>query len=143
MGVAVFAGLLATGHLAWYLIGTVILLAMAVPVCGRAERLLGTHDPSSVVLDEIAAVPLCYSGWVVAESHSGGALPAWTEFFQGNSVWLVIIGFVLFRLLDALKPPPIHACQRFPSGWGIVADDAVAGLLTAVVVGVVRWSGVG
>ena len=143
LGVSVFAGLLATGHLAAYSLGTAMLLAVSVPLCGRAESVLGTHDPASVVLDEIAAVPLCYLGWVVLESAGDGTLPPWTLFFQGSSLWLVILGFVLFRLLDALKPPPINAVQRLPSGWGIVADDAIAGLLTGVLVGAARWMGIG
>jgi len=143
LGLVVFAGLLASGHLAFYLFGTAVLLGLAIPLCGRAETLLGKHDPASVVLDEIAALPLCYAGWVILESSAGGALPAWTSFFQGSSLVLLGVGFVLFRLLDAWKPPPIHACQRWPAGWGIVADDAVAGLLTGVVVGALRWAGVG
>jgi phosphatidylglycerophosphatase A len=142
LGAAVFAGLLATGHLAFYMLGTVVLLGLSVPLCSRAEVLLGAHDPPSVVLDEIAAVPLCYLGWVILES-SGGLLPSWTAFFQGPSLVLVLVGFALFRVLDALKPPPIGACQRLPSGWGIVADDVAAGLLTGAVVGVVRYAGLG
>jgi len=142
LGLAVFAGLLASGHLAFYVLGTTILLGLSIPLCSRAETLLGTHDPPSVVMDEIAAVPLCYLGWVMLES-SGGPLPAWSAFFQGPSLWLVLLGFVLFRALDAMKPPPIGVCQRLPSGWGIVADDVAAGLLAGVVVGVVRYAGLG
>jgi phosphatidylglycerophosphatase A len=142
LGLAVFGLLLATGQLILYVIGTALLLGLAVPLCSRAEILLGHHDPSSVVLDEIAALPLCYLGWVAMESHAG-ALPAWTVFFQGTSLGLVILGFAVFRFLDAVKPPPINACQRLPSGWGIVADDALAGLLTGFLVGAARWAGLG
>lgn len=143
LGLAVFGVLVATGHLAFFLIGAIALLGLSIPLCGWAEAVLGRHDPASVVLDEIAAVPLCYVGWVILESSATGSLPAWTTFFEGSSLVLLATGFALFRVLDAVKPPPIHACQRWPAGWGIVADDAVAGGLTGVVVGVLRWAGVG
>src|ERR1700716_1249273 len=52
--------LLATRNLWWYLIGTAAGLLLSVWLCGAAERILRKKDPSSVVLDEISAMPICF-----------------------------------------------------------------------------------
>ena len=44
--------------------------------------------------------------------------------------WLAA-AFLLFRALDILKPWPIRRLERLPGGWGIMADDAAAGLIAA------------
>jgi phosphatidylglycerophosphatase A len=44
----------------------------------------------------------------------------------------VLLGFVLFRILDATKPGPIRWLERLPRGWGIVLDDVGAGVLGAL-----------
>jgi phosphatidylglycerophosphatase A len=49
-------------------------------------------------------------------------------------------GFLLFRLLDVLKPPPISTLERLRGGVGIVADDLLAGAVAGLAVGIVgRW----
>lgn len=120
-------------------VGIGISCLAAVPICARAERLLGMKDPGSVVLDEIVALPIGYLGvWCVdlmVRGEAPGPALGWT--WQGCG-WLGS-GFVLFRLLDALKPPPIGRFQDLPGGWGIVADDVAAALVTGVVLGGARW----
>ena len=55
--------------------------------------------------------------------------------FLPVKLWVVVIAFAIFRLLDILKPPPIDWIERrFKGGIAIVADDVVAGLLTNAVV---------
>jgi len=44
-----------------------------------------------------------------------------------------LAAFVLFRLFDVWKPFPVRQAERLPGGWGIVADDAMAGLYGALV----------
>ena len=70
------------------------------------------HDPRRAVVDE--------------------AVGMWTAclFVPKEAAWLVG-AFALFRLLDALKPPPLRRIERLPGGWGVMADDVAAGLLTA------------
>ena len=46
--------------------------------------------------------------------------------------WLV--AFVLFRLLDVWKPPPVRQLESLPGGWGIVADDVMAGVYGALAI---------
>lgn len=101
------------------LLATLTAAAAAIPVCTRACRLLDLKDPGQVVLDEIVAVPLVFGC---------GLLP--TEL-----PWLAV-GFVVFRIFDILKPPPVGQAERLPDGTGIVADDMVAGLYA----GLVLWA---
>ena len=99
-----------------YAIVCVALVGMAIMVADRVEHQLGQEDPGVIVIDEVA-------GFVVAMAF----LPA--------KLWVVVIAFAIFRLLDILKPPPIDWIERrFKGGIAIVADDVVAGLLTNAVV---------
>ena len=66
LGVLWFLLLVGTGDLWIYLAGLALGLAVSVPVCGAAERLLGRTDPPSVVFDEIVVVPLCFLPWVLS-----------------------------------------------------------------------------
>ena len=51
------------------------------------------------------------------------------------TLWLIpvtwkgaVVGFLLFRAFDIVKPFPARQCERFRGGFGIMADDAVAGI---------------
>lgn len=125
--------LLSTGSLAWYLGGTVIVLAAAIWICSQAERILQKHDPGCVVLDEIAAMPVCFLPLAVMEVVLRGSLHP-VEHFGARSLTVVLImGFGLFRLFDIWKPGPIRYAQRLPGGLGVVADDLFAALTAALV----------
>lgn len=80
---------------------------------GRAERLLGSKDPSPVVIDEVVGMFL-----------SVLALP--------RSPWLLLVAFLLFRLLDIVKPFPIRQSQALSGGPGVMLDDLIAGVYTLV-----------
>ena len=95
-----------------------VVLAVAgggVWLCGRAGRDLGVADHSGIVWDEIAgyllAVMLFQWSWVMA-----------------------VLGFVLFRLFDIVKPPPVGWLdRRVHGGLGVMLDDLAAGMLAALV----------
>jgi len=76
-------------------------------------RAKGEEDPEEVVIDEIF-------GFMV--------LFLWTE----PTAKSLAVGFVLFRLLDILKPFPIKFFEGLPGGLGVMADDGVAGLMGAL-----------
>jgi len=79
----------------------------------------GKNDPGEVVVDELAgqAVTFLASPFLALGSASAG------------QIWAVAAaGFVLFRVFDIAKPWPIHKFEKFPKGWGILADDLVAGV---------------
>jgi len=78
-------------------------------------RQLASKDPQVVVIDEVA-------GFLVT------MVPVRIVSWQA-----VLAGFVLFRVLDSLKPWPIRLAEKLPGGWGIVLDDVVAGVFGAAV----------
>jgi phosphatidylglycerophosphatase A len=73
----------------------------------------GLHDPSWVVIDELAGMFITMVG-------------------HGTGPWSLLKGFILFRLFDILKPYPIRRAERLPGTWGIVADDVAAGLFANI-----------
>jgi len=106
--------------------GCVLGLAAAVWLCGAAERHLGRPDPPSVVLDEIAAVPVCFAGWQSVQLVQTGQALQPADLLR-DGAWLVTLAAVLaFRFFDVLKPWPVRQSQAWPGGWGITADDLLA-----------------
>jgi len=94
----------------------------SVAICSRAARSLGgSKDPQSIVLDEIAALPIVFLG--IQPAH-------WT-------VWLT--GWLLFRAFDITKPPPIRQFERLPAGWGIMADDCAAAAAACIALHGLLW----
>jgi len=50
-----------------------------------------------------------------------------------SNVWLTaIVGFLLFRFFDILKPWPIHKLEKLPKGWGVLLDDLLAGVYAGI-----------
>lgn len=85
----------------------VAMFAVGMPLCRRAAELIGKKDPGSVVWDEIAAFPIVYA-------------------FVPITWQTLVIGFVLFRIFDITKPPPIKAFEQIDGGLGIMIDDTIA-----------------
>jgi len=129
MGIVLFLLLIAT-RIPWLLVVVSTIGALAaVWVCAKAEDILHQKDPSSVVLDEIVAVPVCFLSYC----FSFEVFPALAHFTAGAGVIQLIIGFSLFRLFDIWKPWPIRQSQRLPSGWGVVKDDVLAAVYVNIV----------
>ena len=84
-----------------------------------AEKETGKKDDRSIVVDEIAGFLITMIG-----------LPREIN-------WLVV-GFILFRLLDIIKPPPIRGLQSLKGGIGIMIDDVAAGALGCCILHLVR-----
>jgi phosphatidylglycerophosphatase A len=137
VGVAWFALLVSSGNLWMFLGGTLIGLALSVWLCGAGERILNQKDPASVVMDEIAAIPLCFSGWVLFLFSKTGSLPGLDTFFRAGAIVSTVGVFALFRLFDVWKPWPVRQSQSLPGGWGITVDDALAAVCVNLVV--VAW----
>ena len=94
---------------------TVALLPLSVWACGAEARRRGVSDPGAVVLDEVIGQWLA-----LAVLIAGTSAPP--------SLAAIGVSFLLFRVLDVLKPWPISALERLTGGWGVVADDLAAGL---------------
>lgn len=92
-----------------YLLALVVLFGAGIWLCEKTAQDLGVHDHGGIVWDEFVGY------WITMVA----APPGW--------LWLVV-GFVLFRLFDILKPFPISWLDRhIKGGLGIMVDDAVAG----------------
>jgi phosphatidylglycerophosphatase A len=134
VGVGWFALLLLTGNIWLFTAGTLAAIALSVWLCGAAEKTLGQRDPGSVVLDEIAAMPVCFLGWVAVQTWQTGSLPGLARFFSAHT-WPLTLGvFVAFRFFDVAKPWPVYQSQSLPSGWGVTVDDVLAAVYVNAVV---------
>jgi phosphatidylglycerophosphatase A len=138
LGLVWFGLLLASGQCWMLLLGTAVGLALSVWLCGVAETALQQKDPGSVVLDEIAAMPVCFLAALGFVNGKSGSLPGLADFFYGNR-WLWIVGiFAAFRFFDVLKPWPVRQSQALPGGWGITVDDVLAALYVNLLVVVIE-----
>jgi phosphatidylglycerophosphatase A len=143
VGLAWFALLLLMGNLEWFLAGTIVGVALSVWLCGAGEKILRAKDPGSVVFDEIAAIPICFLGWVVVHIRHTGVFPAPEYFFSRHNLLATLGVFVAFRLFDVWKPWPVRQSQTLAGGWGVTIDDALAAVYVNVVVLVVLLCGGG
>jgi phosphatidylglycerophosphatase A len=92
------------------MVGAVLFLPIAIWIADRAEILLKQKDPAPIVIDEIAGMAITLAGLPLTGLN-------------------LVAGFVFFRILDITKPFPARTIERnMAGGWGIVLDDATAGL---------------
>jgi phosphatidylglycerophosphatase A len=125
LGLGLFLVWLKLGRIDLFLLAVLFVAFASVAPCAIAEKMLGQKDPSSVVLDEIVAVPLCFTYWLhLRAAHGDWPSPGF--FFEGSG-WIVLLsGFLLFRLFDIWKPWPVWRSQMIKGGVGVVADDLLA-----------------
>ena len=98
--------------LSWsgYLFFVACFTGAAVYLAGASEVLFAKKDPPCIVIDEI-------TGFL------------WTMFFVSSTLIHVLLGFILFRSFDIIKPFPVRRFHdRLPGGYGIVGDDVMAGI---------------
>ena len=111
---------------AWQPWAAVLLAATAVlvgiPAATRVARASCVKDPQFVVIDEVAGQLIT----LIA------APMAWKS---------LLLGFILFRGFDIVKPPPVRSLERLPEGTGIVIDDVAAGLYALAVMQIVLHFG--
>ena len=108
-GLLLFWAVRASGSLAVELAVVLAVIAVGVAAATRAESATGEHDPGLIVIDETAGMLVTLAAVPVG---FGGA----------------VAGFLAFRLFDIVKPFPARRAERLPGGWGVMADDLVAGV---------------
>lgn len=113
MAVPIYYGLFGLGANV-YLVSLVVISLLGIWICGKTADDIGIHDHGGIVWDEIAGYLLTML-WVPL-------------------TWMnIVLGFVLFRLFDILKPWPINLLDRHvKGGFGIMVDDILAGLMAAL-----------
>ncbi|MGH9702567.1 MAG: phosphatidylglycerophosphatase A family protein [Candidatus Acidiferrales bacterium] len=117
---------------------TILIAIVGVIASGRVARSIGQTDPQFVVIDEVSGVSITLllglaAGWYPPH------LTRNPDFLGYNSLFLMrllnwkylLLGFILFRLFDIWKPFPARQAESLPGGWGIMADDWIAGVYAA------------
>lgn len=101
----------------WPLWGKIVflseILVLGALASDRVSRSLGVEDPSCVIIDEVAGAYLALLGHPADPLH-------------------LVAGFLLFRVFDIFKPPPVSLAERLPGGLGIMADDLAAGGMAGI-----------
>jgi phosphatidylglycerophosphatase A len=115
-----------------------ILALLGVKTSRQVAESAGVKDPQFVVIDEVSGVhltlilslaPLAPMFFLKPEDAATFAL------YSGMSIlnWkFLLAGFLLFRLFDITKPFPCRRLENLPGGWGIMADDWMAGVYAAI-----------
>ncbi len=112
--------------LSWplWLLTITALACLAWYLSEEAEKLFGRKDAQCIVIDEIAGLQ-------------------WALFLVAPTLLHTVLGFILFRLFDVVKPFPARFFQdRLPGGYGVVADDLAAAAYAAAVLRGLMWFGV-
>lgn len=88
---------------------------MAAYLAREAEVIFGQKDAPCIVIDEVVGL-------------------LWTMLYVPATILAVIIGFILFRFFDILKPFPVRLLEdKLPGGYGVVGDDVMAGIYSNLV----------
>jgi len=103
-----------------YIFTTLFLIVLGFLVSSKAEKIFGAKDPGEVTIDEA-------SGMMVA------------LFLVPKLPIYVISGFILFRLFDIVKPPPIKRLEDIGGAPGIMLDDILAGIYANLILQVVYY----
>jgi phosphatidylglycerophosphatase A len=101
----------------------VLTVAIGIPAATLEERGCGGHDPSHIVIDEVAGQLVTYIACPIG--------------------WQALLaGFILFRAFDIVKPPPVRSLEKLPEGTGIMVDDLGAGIYALIVLQMLLHFGV-
>ena len=101
--------------------GLIVVSASVICIVFSPERIetTGEKDPQEIVADEVAGQAITFIG-----AYSTGCTAV---------LFISAVGFAAFRFFDILKPFPCRQLEKLPKGWGILADDLMAGVYGAIV----------
>jgi phosphatidylglycerophosphatase A len=102
-----------------YLLYTVLLFFAGVWAGAKAEIIFDEKNSSRIVIGEVV-------GFLIA------------MFMIPNSFWWIFFGFIFYRFFEISKPKPIDRFEYLEGGWGIMLDDAMAGIYTNLILQVIR-----
>lgn len=121
---------------------------VGVWAAGRTAAAAGLTDPQYVVIDEVAGqhitlilplIPVALPNLAARMDFSDYAIYSALSLLNWR---YLLAGFVLFRIFDIWKPFPIRRLEKWPHGWGIMADDWLAGAYAAILLKVALLLGV-
>jgi phosphatidylglycerophosphatase A len=119
-GLAVFLAVRSTGSVAVELAAIAILFAVGVWSGTIAEHHFGGIDPGPIVIDEVVGMLITLA--LLPVTMTGA-----------------IVGFLVFRVLDVIKPWPSGGFEKLPGGLGVMADDGMAAIYGNVVMRGLIW----
>ncbi|MBN1405081.1 MAG: phosphatidylglycerophosphatase A [Candidatus Omnitrophica bacterium] len=97
-----------------YLSVCALLVIMGLLVSSEAEKIYAQKDPRRIVIDEIAGMVMVFLG-------------------VKTNLWIIILGFIIYRIFDIAKPFPVKESERLKGGLGIMADDLICALYTNII----------
>ncbi len=95
--------------LGFYFLILALLFITGILIGKKAEEVFGKKDCRKFVLDEVFGILIALM-------------------FIPFSIFYMISAFILFRIFDILKPFPAKSLEKLPYGWGVMLDDAAAGI---------------
>jgi phosphatidylglycerophosphatase A len=98
-------------YVLFYALTFVVLFALGVVSSGKVEKEKDLKDPPFIIIDEFACIFLVF-------------------FLIPLTPARVVIGFIIYRVIDILKPPPGRSLEKLKGGWGVMLDDAMAAIYT-------------
>ena len=104
----------------------ILILILGFLLCRDASDLFNEPDSPRIVIDEVNGLFICFL-----------ALPRFTAATRG--ILILITGFIIYRILDIIKPYPANRLQRLNSSLGIMADDIIAAIYTNIILRIVLF----
>lgn len=101
-----------------YAFTILFLFGLGVLFAGEAEKIYKRKDASMIVIDEACGMLLAL-------------------FFVPYNLFIIVLGFFLFRIFDILKPPPAKRMEKLTGSMGIMFDDIVAALYTNMILQII------
>lgn len=111
LGVLIYLQLISYPSL--YILAVLLLFTLGFLICGKAEEIFGKKDSPKIVIDEVASMCLVYLF----------IKPTW---------FMLITGFILFRIFDIIKPPPARKLEKVSGSKGVMLDDLIAACYTII-----------
>jgi phosphatidylglycerophosphatase A len=131
-----------------YCLFTIAIAAIGVWSSSRVASFWAIKDPQRVVIDEVSGQHLTYLIGLApvlvskVDAHNPDFVGYGFLFVQKLLNWkYLLLGFILFRLFDIWKPFPARQAESLPGGWGIMADDWVAGIYAGIGLWIARAAG--
>ena len=127
---------------------TFFIAGLGVWASDRVSKRFHEKDPQYVVIDEVSGQHLTLLlgcglpiWWRAAQPLSSTAPLGLVTLHSALNWKYLLLGFILFRVFDIWKPFPARQAESLPGGWGIMADDWIAGIYAAIGLWLARAAG--
>lgn len=101
-----------------YIFSVIFLFILGMLFSSEAERIYKRKDAQMIVIDEACGMML-------------------SLFLVPYNIWMMVLGFILFRAFDIMKPPPARTIEKFSGAFGVMFDDIIAAIYTNFILQIV------